>query len=269
MLLLHKQLRNQVFNQTRNDIQHYRYYLLSSACRSSSRCAASWPLPSLSATGLRDQAAWLVGACLAEQSGHLQVPVCRRRDQGAAVPVHPVQSHLVRQAQGRNHRAGRRGSLPSGSSGGQAHMATNRGKLQLAISIWANCGDEHAPTRTYTHTHTHIEAHARMRTYTLALRASSPAVCTTRTQTKAQYEHTCAEDNSTTQAPTTDSQTHAQLLEGGMRRGARMTGGGAAWADKRCPSERGRPLSGGDLGREALSGGVREGGGHCQGEPWG
>ena len=120
-----------------------------------------------------------------------------------------------------------------------------------------------------THTHTHIEAHARMRTYTLALRASSPAVCTTRTQTKAQYEHTCAEDNSTTQAPTTDSQTHAQLLEGGMRRGARMTGGGAAWADKRCPSERGRPLSGGDLGREALSGGVREGGGHCQGEPWG
>ena len=124
-------------------------------------------------------------------------------------------------------------------------------------------------TNVHTHTHTHIEAHARMRTYTLALRASSPAVCTTRTQTKAQYEHTCAEDNSTTQAPTTDSQTHAQLLEGGMRRGARMTGGGAAWADKRCPSERGRPLSGGDLGREALSGGVREGGGHCQGEPWG
>ena len=162
-----------MFNQTRNDIQHYRYYLLSSACRSSSRCAASWPLPSLSATGLRDQAAWLVGACLAEQSGHLQVPVCRRRDQGVAVPVHPVQSHLVRQAQGRNHRAGRRGSLPSGSSGGQAHMATNRGKLQLAISIWANSGDEHAPTRTYTHTHTHRGTRAHAHIHACAARVKS------------------------------------------------------------------------------------------------
>ena len=105
-----------------------------------------------------------------------------------------------------------------------------------------------ARTHTNAHTHTHIEAHARMRTYTLALRASSPAVCTTRTQTKAQYEHTCAEDNSTTQAPTTDSQTHAQLLEGGMRRGARMTGG-AQHGQTRGVHQRG--------------------GGHCQGETWG